>query len=140
MSAQAPVHKITLMFCTASIWEQQTQNGILYNTTFTRSYQQGKQWKDSTSFGPADVGTISVLATLAAGWIASQMARNRAARAQQGGNANVQQHAGGANPQNRGTGGGAPRGNYGGAQQPLTPQDCGDPTANGPDTGTEVPW
>lgn len=46
----------------ASIWRNQGESGDYLNTTFTRSYKQGEDWKQTDSFREADLPTLSKLA------------------------------------------------------------------------------
>ena len=40
-----PVHEIRLGRIKAAIWENETQNGTVFNVTLARLYRDGKQWK-----------------------------------------------------------------------------------------------
>jgi hypothetical protein len=46
----------------ASIWRNQGESGDYLNTTFSRSYKQGEDWKQTDSFREADLPTLSKLA------------------------------------------------------------------------------
>ena len=47
----------------ASIWENQHDNGVNYNTTFSRSYQdQEGKWQNTNSFGERDLLNLANLA------------------------------------------------------------------------------
>jgi len=50
-----PVHAVRYGAIKATIWKNQTSNGPMYNVTLTRSYKDGDQWKDSSSFGYDDL-------------------------------------------------------------------------------------
>ncbi len=50
-----PVHTVRYGGIKAAIWRNQTRNGTMYNVTVVRSYKDGKQWKDTSSFGYDDL-------------------------------------------------------------------------------------
>jgi hypothetical protein len=66
---QKPVHEIRLGRIKAAIWENETQNGSLYNVTLSRLYKDGDDWKDSTSFGRDDLPLVVKVADLCHTWI-----------------------------------------------------------------------
>jgi hypothetical protein len=70
--AKKPVHEIRLGRIKAAIWENETQNGLLHNVTFTRLYRDEDQWKDSTSFGRDDLPLLAKVADMAHTWIFHQ--------------------------------------------------------------------
>lgn len=67
-----PVHKIRHGAVSASIWQQQTVKGPMFNATFQRSYRDGKDWKNSDSFGRKDLLVLSLIAARAFEWISAQ--------------------------------------------------------------------
>ena len=67
-----PVHTIRNGSISASIWRQDTEKGPMFNVTFQRSYKEGEEWKNSTSFGRNNLLLLSLLAIRAFEWIASQ--------------------------------------------------------------------
>jgi hypothetical protein len=67
-----PVHTIRNSSISASIWRQDTEKGPMFNVTFQRSYKEGEEWKNSTSFGRNNLLLLSLLAMRAFEWIASQ--------------------------------------------------------------------
>ena len=67
-----PVQEIRLGDIRASIWANQTDEGIRHNITFTRVYKIGRRWQDSGSFGCNDLPIISQVADLAHKWILQQ--------------------------------------------------------------------
>jgi hypothetical protein len=67
-----PVHKIRYGALSASIWRQEGEKGPLFNVSFQRSYKEGDAWKTSTSFGRHDLLPLSLMATRAFEWIATQ--------------------------------------------------------------------
>ena len=69
---QQPVHHIRNSGITASIWQQDTQNGSMFNVTFQRAYRDGDEWKNSSSFGKKDLLVLSFIAARAYEWIGNQ--------------------------------------------------------------------
>jgi hypothetical protein len=67
-----PIHKIRYGVLSASIWRQEGERGPMFNVSFQRSYKEGDTWKTSTSFGRNDLLVISLIATRAFEWIATQ--------------------------------------------------------------------
>jgi hypothetical protein len=67
-----PVHEIRLGRIKAAIWENATQNGTMFNVTICRLYRDGKQWKDSTSFGRDDLPLLAKVADRVHSWIFDQ--------------------------------------------------------------------
>ena len=55
--AKRPARTIRMGRIRAAIWRNQTDNGILYNTTLERIYKVDDQtgWQSSDSFGPSDL-------------------------------------------------------------------------------------
>ena len=72
MSKAKPVHEIRLGRIRAAIWENQTQNGNMYNVTITRLYKDESGWNDSGSFGRDDLPLVEKVADLAHSWIFQQ--------------------------------------------------------------------
>ena len=69
-----PVRTIRMGRVRAAIWRNQTDNGILYNTTFERIYKVDEEqgWKSSDSFGPNDLLLLAKIADMAHTWIMRQ--------------------------------------------------------------------
>ncbi len=67
-----PVHEIRLGRIKAAIWENETQNGTMYNVTLSRLWRDGKQWKDSGSFGRDDLPLVAKVADRVHSWIFAQ--------------------------------------------------------------------
>ncbi len=67
-----PVHDIRLNGVRASIWKNDTEKGMRFNTTFERYYRDGEEWKSSNSFGRDDLLTLSFVGQEALRWIAQQ--------------------------------------------------------------------
>ena len=67
-----PAHEIRLGRIRATIWENDTQNGVRYNVTFQRVYKDGEEWKESVSFGRDDLLLVAKAADQAHTWIYEQ--------------------------------------------------------------------
>lgn len=70
--ASKPVHEIRYAGIRASIWSNDTEHGVRYNTTFERNYKVGEEWKTSSSFGRDDLLTLGFIAQEALRWIIEQ--------------------------------------------------------------------
>ena len=71
--AQKPVKKIQLGSIRATIWENTNDKGASwFNVNVTRSYKDGDEYKDSTSFGEKDLPMASKAMDLALMWILDQ--------------------------------------------------------------------
>ncbi len=71
-SKAKPVHEIRLGRIKAAIWENETQNGTMFNVTISRLWKDGTQWNDSTSFGRDDLPLVAKIADMAHTWIFTQ--------------------------------------------------------------------
>ncbi len=67
-----PVHEVRLGAIRASIWANETENGLRHNVTFDRTYRDGETWKSTTSFGRDDLLVLAKAADQAHTWIISQ--------------------------------------------------------------------
>lgn len=67
--AAKPAHEVRLGSVKAAIWENETEKGVRYNTTFQRLYKDGSDWKTSDSFGRDDLLLVSKVADIAHTWI-----------------------------------------------------------------------
>jgi hypothetical protein len=67
-----PVHKIRIGLLNVAIWKNESQTGVWYSVTPSRSYQKGEEWKESDSYGFDDLLTIAKLVDQAHSWIARQ--------------------------------------------------------------------
>ena len=67
-----PVHKIRHGGVSASIWQQQTEKGMMFNVTFQRAYRDQDEWKYTGSFGRRDLLVVGLIAARAFEWIATQ--------------------------------------------------------------------
>jgi hypothetical protein len=70
--ANKPAHEIRLNGVQASIWKNETSVGPRYNTTVSRYYRDGEEWKSSDSFGRDDLLTLSFVSQEALRWIIQQ--------------------------------------------------------------------
>jgi hypothetical protein len=75
-SNNQPVHKIRHGAVSASIWQQDTDKGPLFNVTFQRAYKDGENWKNSGSFGRNNLLVLSLIAARAFEWIGNQTQRS----------------------------------------------------------------
>jgi len=64
-----PVREIRLGKVKAAVWENQTENGIRHNVTFSRIYKDGNEWKSSGSFGRDELPLLCKVADMAHSWI-----------------------------------------------------------------------
>lgn len=66
-----PVRVIRLGRIRAAVWANQTDSGMIYNTTFERLYKPDgeDQWKSTDSFGMNDLLLLAKVADLAHTWI-----------------------------------------------------------------------
>ena len=67
--AQAPVHKVRLGRITASVWANDGSNGTFHNVTLVRSYKDGEEWKESSSFGRDDLPLVAKAVDQCHTWI-----------------------------------------------------------------------
>lgn len=74
-SENQPVHQIRHGAVSASIWQQDTEKGPMFNVTFQRAYKDGEAWKNSTSFGRQNLLVVSLIAARAFEWIGAQQRR-----------------------------------------------------------------
>ena len=72
MPNDKPVHEVRLGAIKATIWKNDTGNGVRYNTTFARLYREGSEWKNTSSFGRDDLLVVGKVADCAHSWIWEQ--------------------------------------------------------------------
>jgi hypothetical protein len=60
--ANRPEHNLRYGTVEAAIWRNQGEGGDFLNTTFTRHFRQGEDWKQTESFREQDLPTLSKLA------------------------------------------------------------------------------
>ncbi len=68
-TAKRPVHEVRLGRIKATIWENDTRDGVRHNVSLSRIYKDGNQWKDSTSFGRDDLPLVMKVADMAHTWV-----------------------------------------------------------------------
>lgn len=69
---EPPVHHVQLGRIRAAVWKNDTEQGVRYNTTFSRSYKDGEEWKSTDSFGRDELLIVAEAARLAFLWIHEQ--------------------------------------------------------------------
>ena len=67
-----PVHETRLGRIKATIWANNTENGIRYNVSIVRVYKDGDDWKEATSFGREELLLVAKVADMAHTWIYEQ--------------------------------------------------------------------
>ena len=72
MAKEKPIHEVRLGSIKAAVWKNDTANGIRYNTTFSRIYRDGDEWKSTDSFGRDDLLVLAKVSDLAHSWIHEQ--------------------------------------------------------------------
>ena len=65
----APVHEIRMGRIKGTVWSNDTQNGMRYNTTFARLYRVEDQWRETQSFGRDDLPLLAKVADQVHSWI-----------------------------------------------------------------------
>lgn len=73
-----PAHEIRLNGIQASIWQNVTEQGPRFNTTFKRYYRENNEWKSSEAFGRDDLLTLGFVAQEALRWIMEQKTATQA--------------------------------------------------------------
>jgi hypothetical protein len=75
MEKNRPVHSFQLGRIRAAIWANKAEDGNVWlNVTITRSYNDGKQLQDTTTFRRDDLPIVAKAADLAYAWIWQQQA------------------------------------------------------------------
>jgi hypothetical protein len=74
-SSRAPVFTCRHRVLKAAVWKNETENGTMFNTTLTRSYKDGEEWKESGSFGYDDILIVAELLRTCHGFISREMAK-----------------------------------------------------------------
>jgi hypothetical protein len=67
----------------ASVWENETRKGSMFNVTVIRSYKDGDTWKDSTSFGFDDLLVLGKALNDCHSYIHEQLSQNGNSGSQQ---------------------------------------------------------
>lgn len=77
-----PVHTVRYGNVRAAIWRNVVDLGSnsrpMYGVTFSRSYKDGNDWKDTSGFGLDDLLLLAKAANDAHTWIAGQRTRDAA--------------------------------------------------------------
>src|SRR5271170_706320 len=78
--AARPVAPFKLGGVEVTVWKNPTEKGDMYNTTIKNSYKDEKsgEWKETTSFSPADLAVLAQLSGLALQRIVQEKAQSRA--------------------------------------------------------------
>ena len=73
----APVHSARHRALKAAVWRNETENGVFFNTTVSRSYKDKEDdtWKESSSFGYDDLLIVAELLRSCYGFIARELAK-----------------------------------------------------------------
>jgi len=66
---QQPIHEIRIGSIKATIWANNSDNGVRHNVNLSRLYKDGDQWKQSESFGSSDLLLVAKVADLAHTWV-----------------------------------------------------------------------
>src|SRR5881392_2942231 len=83
---ERPIHEVRLGLISAAIWKNDSQNGVWYNTTFSRSYKNGDKWSSTDSFGRDDLLLLAKAADAAHSWIYQQLQEEKEQKAKTSGN------------------------------------------------------
>lgn len=68
-----PVNRIRLGRIVAAIWANKAKDGrVWFNVTVSRSYMDGDQWKDTSTFGRDDLPIVAKAMDMAYAWIWGQ--------------------------------------------------------------------
>jgi len=78
---EKPIHEVRFGLISAAIWKNDSQNGVWYNTKFSRSYKNGDKWSSTDSFGRDDLLLLAKAADAAHSWIYQQMQEEKEQKA-----------------------------------------------------------
>jgi len=69
-----PAKEVRYGYIKAAIWKNQTEKGVRYNVTFSRSYKEkdSDEWRSTDSFGRDDLLVLAKAANEAHSWIFAQ--------------------------------------------------------------------
>lgn len=62
---QKPAAKLRDGAIVATLWKKEGEHGVFFNTTIARTYKKGDDYKDTNSFGGAELLRVSRLAAKA---------------------------------------------------------------------------
>ena len=83
-SGNKPAAKFRMGRISATVWENQGENGPWYSTTILRSYKDGDTWKTTPSYGRDDLPLVEKVAARAHAWIFQQQQSEGAEATQEG--------------------------------------------------------
>jgi hypothetical protein len=72
MPKDKPAHEVRLGLIKAAVWKNDTENGVRYNTTFSRLYKDGEDWKNTSSFSRDDLLVVQQVCQRVFSWIHEQ--------------------------------------------------------------------
>lgn len=73
-----PAFEVRFGVIRAAIWANQTEHGVMYNVTLSRSYKTSEgEWRDSDSFGRDDLLVAAKVLDEAHTWICNEQRRDR---------------------------------------------------------------
>lgn len=72
--ARRPAHSVRIGPVEAAVWENERKDGTpFYSVAFKRTYKDGEDWKESSSYGERDCLSLARAALEAQAWIGQQM-------------------------------------------------------------------
>ena len=90
---EKPAHEVRLGSIKATIWRNDTETGVRYNTQLSRFYRDGEEWKSTDSFSRDDLLVAAKVADLAHTWICEQQ-QQESDRNRNSSNSNHPTHSG----------------------------------------------
>lgn len=67
-----PAHELRMGSIRATIWRNDSENGVRFNTQLSRIYRDGEEWKTTDSFSRDDLLVVSKVSDHAHTWICEQ--------------------------------------------------------------------
>ena len=78
MVKKQPVKKMRSGKVQASIWMNETTNGVMYTVSITRSYRDSEgNWKSTPTISQNDLGSVVLVSVAANLWIQSALQQHR---------------------------------------------------------------
>ena len=74
-SKTKPVFEAKAGLVRATVWPNETKDGVRFNTTLSRRYKDGDTWKSTASFGERDLMDVVRASVEAEAWIREQAAQ-----------------------------------------------------------------
>ena len=68
-SNNRPIHEIKLARIRATLWLNRDGSKTWYSVAIARTYRDGDEWKDTTSFSRDDLPLVAKAAEMAYSWI-----------------------------------------------------------------------